>query len=286
MSSRDCAEYIREIQFLGITLLPFTREQLQKFILGWFGEGRKGELLWDQIRGNALFDVAKNPLLATIICSLHDNNIPVPDNEPDVYRKKVELLSGQYDRFKGISRLKTRQEYLLRACRKIGFRMHLREQREASVANLIEYYFDEGSSGVDSMVAELAVRELINPCNLLRRNPGSETYGFEHLRIQEFLAAEELSHNRGVEIVPLLSREWWRGALYLYAFGNDFAHLIEDCYHKSGSVLRAVETIRTMITTQPKKRQVELTGLLERYTSQDAIDRMYTEDDDGDGFWS
>lgn len=273
VSSRDCSEFVKEIEFLGITLLPFTSEQLQRFIFGWFDDKERARLLWEQIQTKALFDVAKNPLLATIICSLYHNGIPIPENEPDVYRKKVELLCGHYDRFKGIDRLQTPQGYLERACRKVGFRMHIREQREASYAKLVEYYYDDGNAGISLAHAEIAVRELIDPCNILRRNPGSETFGFEHLRIQEFLAAEELAMNRGLDIIPLLTKEWWKGALYLYAFRNDFSQLIEDCYHKTGGIARAEETLRLMIKTQSPSQQNQLRTLLDRYKRQDGVDR-------------
>jgi len=287
VSSRDCSELVKEIEFLGITLLPFTKEQLQRFIIGWFDDKEHARLLWEQIKTKELFDVAKNPLLATIICSLYKNGIPIPENEPDVYRKKVELLCGHYDRFKGIERLQTPQGYLERACRKIGFRMHIKEQREASYVKLVEYYYDEGNTGIPLAHAEIAIRELIDPCNILRRNPGSETFGFEHLRIQEFLAAEELAMNRGLDIIPLLTKEWWKGALYLYAFRNDFSQLIEDCYHKTGGIRRAEETLRLMIKTQSVKQQNQLRMLLDRYKRQDSVDRyieggIYGLDDYGD----
>ena len=35
ISSRDCIAEIADIQFLGITLLPFTQPQIKRFIEGW-----------------------------------------------------------------------------------------------------------------------------------------------------------------------------------------------------------------------------------------------------------
>ncbi len=56
ISSRDCVSYLKDINFLGITLLPFTREQLEKFINGWFGCNKKASELINTINEYSLFE--------------------------------------------------------------------------------------------------------------------------------------------------------------------------------------------------------------------------------------
>ncbi|BBI48766.1 hypothetical protein HORIV_11870 [Vreelandella olivaria] len=45
VSSRDCVSYLKDISFLGITLLPFTKPQLIKFINGWFDDSAQANKL-------------------------------------------------------------------------------------------------------------------------------------------------------------------------------------------------------------------------------------------------
>jgi hypothetical protein len=272
VSTRDPTSSIADLGFLGITLLPFTPAQLKRFVLGWFMDAKRGQQLWEQIEGRRLFEVARNPLLATVVCSLHDNGVALPENEAEVYRKKVELLCGQYDRFKGISRLRTPQNVLQTACRKIAFALHERERRDITVneASTVFYLRQEGRISI--ALAEQAVTELVDPCTILQRSPVNDRVSFEHLRIQEFLVAEELSRNRGVDIVPLLAKSWWRGALYLYAIDNDFEELIEDCFHRCGSIRRAYATLLSMADAKRPALRTELAALLERYLEQDQFE--------------
>jgi hypothetical protein len=99
------------------------------------------EDLWKHIEVNDLLDVAKNPLLATIICSLHESGIPIPENEPDVYRRKMELLCGVYDQSKGISRTSNDRIFLESCAQKIAYQMHARSQREATREELTDYLY-------------------------------------------------------------------------------------------------------------------------------------------------
>jgi predicted NACHT family NTPase len=48
ISSRDCISEINDIDFLGITLLPFTEPQLKRFIEGW--SPKTGRDLWTSIK--------------------------------------------------------------------------------------------------------------------------------------------------------------------------------------------------------------------------------------------
>ncbi|MGZ0781686.1 NACHT domain-containing protein [Pseudomonas saponiphila] len=177
-SSRNCVNYIKEIEFLGITLLPFNREQLKKFIFGWLNNQEKCEELWSSIQNNDLFEVAKNPLLATIICTLHENGIPVPENEPDVYRRKIELLCGLYDQNKGIRRAKNEKSFLEKCCQKIAYQMHVRSRREATIDELRSFLNRGLESRVSTTVADSAVDDLVNVCNILIKSADSNSYSF------------------------------------------------------------------------------------------------------------
>jgi len=269
-SSRNCVTFINNIEFLGITLLPFNKDQLRKFIFGWLSDESQKQELWQSIQEKELFEVAKNPLLATIICTLHENGIPVPENEPDVYRRKIELLCGLYDQSKGIKRTKNERTFLETCCRKIAYRMHSRSQREASLEEINIYLNEELESRIRTGVADSVLHDLINICNVLIKSPDNNTYSFGHLRIQESLAAEELTMNRSIDIVSLVAQGWWAGALFLYSFKNSVEPIIEEIYNKHGNFIKYRTTLNIMISSQPPRLQNGLRTLLDRHAHADA----------------
>lgn len=272
ISSRDCIDEIKDIDFLGITLLPFTEAQLQRFIEGWRGGGSK---LWESIKATSLIDVAKNPLLATIVCSLHEHGISILANEPDVYRKKIELLCGQYDRSKGVTRTKTPHDILERVARAIAFYMHTKHIREIEMTDITPILKRAFDGQIQKETYELAASELLSPCNILKRAPNSTTISFGHLRYQEFLASEEFIKNHENSPLDYLYDDWWRGALYLYAFSTNLETLMERMYLLNFKFAQAHGTLVEMIKAKPLTEQSRLRATLRRSNKMEMTDQLF-----------
>lgn len=273
-SSRNCVKYIREVEFLGITLLPFTKKQLENFIFGWIGDDEQAGALLKIIEDKKLYDVAKNPLLATIICSLHTSDVPIPENEPELYWRKIELLCGLYDHHKGIIRTKNEKSFLESCCIKLGYRFHRNEIRETSIPEMHKLLIADFENRYPSAKISSAIDDLIFSCNILIKQPGSENYGFEHLRYQELLAAKEIERNRSIDITSLIGKEWWKGPLYLYSFNHDIQFLIDEIYDKKGNISKYKETLLLMIEARPSKQRSNLIALVNRLAKQDSFDGL------------
>ena len=271
-SSRNCVKYIREIEFLGITLLPFTKKQLANFINGWIGDREKAGSLLEIIEVKKLYEVAKNPLLATIICSLHSSNVPIPENEPELYWRKIELLCGLYDHHKGICRTQNEKSFLESCCIKLGYRFHRNEIRETSISEMNKFLISDFENRYPSSKIASAIEDLIFSCNILIKQPSSENYGFEHLRYQELLAAKEIERNRSIDITGLIGKEWWKGALYLYAFNHDIQFLIDEIYDKKGNISLYKETLMLMIEARPSRQRNDLITIVNKLAKQDSFD--------------
>lgn len=271
-SSRNCVKYIREIEFLGITLLPFTKRQLENFISGWIGDDMQADALLKIIESRKLYDVAKNPLLATIICSLHASNVAIPENEPEIYWRKIELLCGLYDHHKGITRTKNEKSFLEACCIKLGYRFHRNEIREASIPEMNKFLVADFEDRYPAPKIASAIDDLIFSCNILIKQPGGENYGFEHLRYQELLAAKEIEGNRSIDMATVIGNEWWKGPLYLYSFNHDIQFLIDEIYAKYGNISRYKDTLMLMIEARPEKHRGNLISLVSRLAKQDSFD--------------
>jgi len=268
-SSRTSVSFIKNIEFLGITLLPFNSSQLKRFIFGWMKDPLQSEDLWKHIEVNDLLDVAKNPLLATIICSLHESGIPIPENESDVYRRRMELLCGLYDQSKGISRTSNDRIFLESCAQKIAYQMHARSQREATREELTDYLYKALESRISLEKTQSVIHDLIDVCNVITRADQTDYFSFGHLRIQEALTAEELGKNRAIDIVGLIPQQWWGGALYLYSFKNSIQPIFDEIYERSGSFTKYRQNLITMISSQPKLIRADLNALLKRHSRTD-----------------
>ena len=120
ISSRDCVSYLSEINFLGITLMPFSETQLYCFIQAWFKDKNPelSEVIIQNIKTKKISDIVRTPLLATLLCDLAEKGIDIPSSESEIFTKRLELLCGSYDTYKDIKRTKLSQSILIKASHK------------------------------------------------------------------------------------------------------------------------------------------------------------------------
>jgi len=285
ISSRDCVSYLSEIDFLGITLMPFSETQLYRFIQAWFKDKKQAlsEVIIESIKAKKISDIIRTPLLATLLCDLAEKGIDIPSSESEIFTKRLELLCGSYDTFKDIKRTKLSQSILIKASHKIAFAMHSRNLRSTTRQELVSFLVHDFSFNYGESTCSLAVAELIDPCNILIFDPISETFSFGHLRYQEHLASLELIQNRSIEIIHYLKNDWWRGALCLYAQCCEFSILLEEFTLKYTNINPALITLREMAKFRPEKERHHLNELINNYEHSD--DDYFNTSSEWDDSW-
>lgn len=280
ISSRDCVSYLNDIEFLGITLLPFTEEQLKKFIVGWLKDSSKSNALVGAIEKRELYQHINTPLLATITCSLVERGVSVPATEYEIYAERLRLLTGEYDTHKKIERQKIKGDLLRKCAVKIAFYFHEQGVRSVGKEKIIKLLLHSFGENYTKDLLMLSFEELVDPCGVMAVEPLTNTYTFGHFRFQEYLASEELRVNRGVDLAEFVCKDWWRGALCLYAQqAGDISFLIEDVYRKFGSVSKAEMTLREMINNGSKSKRSSFLQLLDDYQKSDSLDEMLLGED-------
>ncbi|CCZ99925.1 putative uncharacterized protein [Klebsiella variicola CAG:634] len=285
ISSRDCVSYLSEINFLGITLMPFSETQLYSFIQAWFKDKNQAlsEIIIENIKAKKISDIVRTPLLATLLCDLAEKGIDIPSSESEIFTKRLELLCGSYDTFKDIKRTKLSQSILIKASHKIAFAMHSKTLRTATKQELVSFLVNDPSFNYEDSTCSLAVAELIDPCNILILDPISDTFSFGHLRYQEHLASLELMQNRSIEIIHYLKNDWWRGALCLYAQCCEFSVLLEDFTLRYSNINQALITLREMVKFRPVKERRHLNELINNYERSD--DDYFNSSSEWDDSW-
>ncbi len=272
ISSRDCVSYLKQIDFLGITLLPFTKEQLIAFILAWVPDKETATGLIDAVEHRGLSDHIKTPLLATIACILANKGVKVSTNEREFYSERLRLLAGEYDRAKGVVRQRHTPNLLQRVAIKVGYAMHCEMVRSLKWEALINVAQKALLSTMESRLIVECLEELHNPCNILIRDAETHEYSFGHFRFQEHLAAEELRSDRNSDIVARVTKDWWRGTLGLYAQDADVSAIIEEVFQHYQSLRSARETLGIMVANAPPAQRRGVQELLRAYRKQDDLE--------------
>lgn len=285
ISSRDCVSFISQINFLGVTLLPFTTKQLYTFIKAWLkdNDGEAESLILD-IESNDLKEIVKTPLLATLLCILKRRGIDTPSTEMEIFTRRLKLFCGEYDNFKTIKRNTADSTMLEKAAMKIAYHLHDRNKRSDTLESMIAYLQHDSTFTYNNATCAILVNELVNPCNIIHFDPLTKTYSFGHLRFQEHLAALELNENRGRDILPLLKKDWWAGTLCLYAQICDFSSLLEDYYRSYGQVYPVLKIFKEMARHRPLHARAHLMSLIKRYERTDELDSFMRLDDDDESW--
>ncbi|GFE59561.1 NACHT domain-containing NTPase [Geobacter sp. AOG2] len=269
-SSRLSGNYINNIPFVGLTLLPFDDEQREAFFRSWFNDPQKLQAVVNHLHNTPdLNDIVRNPLLATILCVIAEYDIPLPESEIRLYEERMSLLLGSYDKEKLSNRLKSHYRDLIKVASKIAFILHRKEARYSGKDEIVEKMCDFYQSSIAPDKIALAVNELIDPCNILMPMTDDGQYGFGHLRFQEYLVACELKENRSIKLLDYLDKTFWRGAFILLSkMSDDIHHLVDELVNR-GALARYTETIELMLKARPQSEQASLMELVQMNTGLD-----------------
>lgn len=260
VTSRPNMSYLDEIELIGISLLPFTQEQLFKFIRSWCSDQKIADKLINKVESsNSLKTTLTNPLLATIVCHLAENGINIPRTESKIYEERVKLLTGTYDQAKGIKRQKNLPENLMLVAEKLAFVFHVRSTRKLTLREALKGLRQELSSYINIETIRSCLTELIEPCDVLQLNTSTNELTFGHFRYQESLVAQHLKKLNHHQFIEYLARDLWKGAFELYAEQNDINAFFDIFARVEGLFDQAYSsTLETMIihnTNDYEKRQ-------------------------------
>ncbi len=252
-SSRFSVDGLSDIPFFHLSILPFDAAQKRLFFDQWFAEDTdKAEQILTHLAENPKLDeIVANPLSATILCVLCTNQVPLPKTEAALYKKRIEMLAGVYDAYRGVRRTSCEPSFLMDVARVIAFGMHIRKRssfdKAFALSICLKFYTDP------NQLAHIkrAIDELISPTEIITPalNGG---YNFGHLRVQEFLASEELINRRNVNYKELIKDKWWDETFVLM---SQHAREIESIVNEvcnSGYVGKVKPLLMKMIASRSK----------------------------------
>ena len=275
-TSRTSAKGLDSLNFVTLTLLPFTDSQRKQFIKSWFQseEEQADRVLRHLSRQRELKEIVRNPLLATILCVLQENSIPLPDSEIRLYEERMRLLIGDYDIHKRVKRITSQRYFLRLASQKIAYRLHVAARREGSREEFYEWTCRALRGQLPSKACHTLVDELVDPCGILCPMTEDGRLGFGHLRYQEYLVALELLQNRSIHILEVARQGWWRGVMVMFSKLNESI----EWFLKElviGNTIQIVQDVAmAMIEARPREERLGLRSYLTENTVIDEINQL------------
>ncbi len=241
-------------RFTDVAIADFDEAQIRCFIDNWFRSHDRsawGDKCWSELTSYShkpTMELAKTPLLLTLICILFLSQGEVPTKRSTLYDRAVSTLLSEWDaskeivrhqRYKGLDR--QGKEELLAEIAYTNF-----------VANNLFFQKGEISQQIEQILREilpdkqrvdgLDVLSAIEEQHGILVNRYEDIYSFSHLTLQEFLTAKHIFVQQldlDVLIQQHLCDRSWREVFLLYAG-----------LRKADDLLLAMERqIRTYMTT-------------------------------------
>ncbi len=229
-----------------IEILPFDQKQVRRFVENWYlaneimsaqkddpgvrmkaKEGAE-DLLRRLGSTPALSDLAVNPLLLTMIATVHRYKSSLPGRRVELYKEICEVFLGKWQQKKGIEPDLTPPQRQ-RVLQPLAWHLMETERRELPVEEAVHVIADTLARVAPTKDGVTFLQELEADTGLiLEREQG--VYGFAHLTFQEYLASvHAIEHRLSDALIAHIENPWWHEIIRLYAAQADATPVLAAC---------------------------------------------------------
>jgi len=219
-------------RFTEVEMAEFTPEQIATFARNWFTTKQlphKMEPFLEKVKDEAIQELARSPLLLTMLCLLFEKQNEFASDRASIYRGAFETLLKEWDGTRGHVRaspykglgLEEKQNLL----GEIAYQRFVDDEyffEQDSLAEQIASFFADRPSLLaqgETLDAKVILNAIESQHGLLVRR-STRYYSFSHLTFQEYLTARQIQADPQLwgELGPCLGDSRWRGVL---ARGDD-----------------------------------------------------------------
>ena len=212
------------VGFTALEVMNFRFEDVKHFVHNWYdaaydlyAEEKSADLIKLLDTNPHLQTMAANPLLLTLIMLAYEDNLVLPERRAELYQICIETLLAKWDARREISRgweFKTEQKHQL--LKVIAWHFHRKRQRYFTEHDLLQVIAE--FLPAISLAAERnndILQEIESELGVLKEQ-AMGWYGFLHLTLQEYFAAEYINdHQTYEELFRHRADPWWEEVLLL-----------------------------------------------------------------------
>jgi predicted NACHT family NTPase len=241
-----------EHEIFTLEVQPFSLIQMEQFIQSWYlqteimsraGEydlgveeeaKRQADDLIERIKNDlSLVVMAVNPLLLTMIATVHYRGSALPGKRVELYKEICQVLLGKRQLAKKIpdSLLSTQKQLVLQTIALWLMNNNTRKFTVTEVDSLVQENLVRMVEIRDS--SEDFLHQISNVSGLLIAKDQEGVYEFCHLSFQEYLASVEIMRSQQKNLLTNKFQNqkelsWWAETIRLYAAQNDTTDIIKS----------------------------------------------------------
>ncbi|GHO55298.1 NACHT domain-containing protein [Ktedonobacter robiniae] len=188
----------RLIGFTELEVLDFRPGEIKRFVEHWFANhsdpqkrNNASELNLKLEQNSRMQTLAANPLLLSLIVIVYEDRLDLPERRSLLYKQCVDTLLTKWDASRNIRRLRAfKPEHKRQLLEEVAWHFHLHGQRyfpERDLLDIITNFLP--AIGLEPEQNGQVLDEILSENGLLKEQARG-WYGFLHLTIQEYLAAQ------------------------------------------------------------------------------------------------
>jgi hypothetical protein len=292
----------REASLAGVNVfevMPFSREKIDYFVHNWYLANEiKSHLKNDdgvrqQAKAGAqdllnrlgksadLMALAVNPLLLTMIATVHRYRSALPGRRVELYKEIFEVFLGKRQQSKGldVNLTPAQQQSVLQP---LAYQMMSDQQREIRLENALELIKQPLLLVQSNVDARTFIKNIENQSGLLLERENG-IYAFAHKTFQEYLASvHALQQKLESELTTHVENEWWHETIRLYTAQTDASGIITACLDieppQATALSLAIQCIEEAHQIRPNVREILKVVLMRDVEDKDPMIRRVIAD--------